>query len=100
MNPEMEALLQLVEAAEVTGIAWRSLSRFYALPVQMKGLKVLDICAGMSDFALRLRQLGAEAHALDVWYCDLAELRSRHRLNFEGVARSVFQTDPESAEGK
>jgi len=89
-------LLSIAENAEVTGIGWRSLSRFYSLPDNLGGLRVLDLCSGMSDFAFSLRQRGALAYALDVLYGDLAAFRLRHRRSFGAITRDVFNVEPES----
>ena len=90
------SLLSIAENAEVTGIGWRSLSRFYSLPDNLGGLSVLDLCSGMSDFAFSLRQRGAPAYALDVLYGDLAAFRLRHRRNFSAITRDVFKVEPYS----
>lgn len=39
--------------------------------------KVLDVCAGVSDFTAKLLQLGADAYALDYGYGDIQELLIR-----------------------
>lgn len=46
-----------------------------------KDKKVLDVCAGVSDFTARLLLLGADAYALDFGYDDIEELfiRASHR---------------------
>ena len=93
------SLLSLAQRAEVTGIAWRSLARFYALPGQLAGLSVLDVCAGMSDSVYRLRQAGAEAYGVDTCYADLEAMFARHRKGFEVTARNVFGVEPDSARG-
>ena len=94
-----ESLLSLARGAEVTGIAWRSLARFYSLPGALDGLRVLDVCAGMSDGVYRLRQAGAEAYAVDTCYADLDEMYARHRKGFEVTARNVFGVEPDSPRG-
>jgi SAM-dependent methyltransferase len=99
-SSQNELLLAIAERAEVTGVGWRSLSRFYSLPDGLNGLRVLDVCSGMSDFAYQLRKQGAEAYALDLFYADLSVLRSRHLTNFDGIARNVFHTEPNSDQGK
>jgi SAM-dependent methyltransferase len=99
-DPMDESLLSLARGAEVTGIAWRSLARFYALPGALDGLRVLDICAGMSDSVYRLRQAGAEAYAVDTCYADLDEMYARHRKGFEVTARNVFGVEPDSSRGQ
>ena len=93
-------LLSIAENAEVTGIGWRSLSRFYSLPDNLGGLRVLDLCSGMSDFAFSLRQRGALAYALDVLYGDLAAFRLRHRHSFGAITRDVFNVEPESEQAE
>jgi ubiquinone/menaquinone biosynthesis C-methylase UbiE len=93
-------LLSLARGAEVTGIAWRSLARFYALPDVLNGLKVLDVCAGMSDSVYRLRQAGAQAYAIDTCYADLDEMLASHRKGFEVTARNVFGVEPDSQRGR
>src|SRR6476646_4347434 len=101
MNNERQAkqmnapsLLSLARDAEVTGIAWRSLARFYWLPDALESLTVLDVCAGMSDSVYRLRQAGAEAYAVDTCYGDLDSMFTQHRKGFEVTARSVFGVEP------
>ena len=90
-------LLALAQHAEITGVGWRSLSRFYdALPSDLTGLRVLDICAGMSDCAFRLRERGAEAYAVDLAYADLESMYARHRRSFEVTAANVFKVAPGS----
>jgi len=93
------SLLSLALDAEVTGVAWRSLARFYALPEALEGLTVLDVCAGMSDSVYRLRQAGANAYAVDTCYGDLDSMFTQHRKGFEVTARSVFGLEPGSARG-
>ena len=83
----------------MTGIGWRSQSRFYALPDVLGGLKVLDICAGMSDSVHYLREQGAEAYAVDTAYADLEAMYARHYASFEVTARTVFGLEPDSARG-
>src|SRR6185503_17644880 len=98
-EPMHDSLLSLALEAEVTGIAWRSLARFYSLPGALDGLRVLDVCAGMSDGVFRLRQAGAEAYAVDTCYADLDEMYARHRKGFEVTARNVFGVEPDSPRG-
>ena len=86
--------------AEVTGIGWKSLSRFFDLPKDVRGLRTLDVCAGMSDFAYALHQRGAEAHALDLLYGDFQELTERHKVSFRDIARDVFHTNPNGTKGR
>jgi SAM-dependent methyltransferase len=99
-SANLPALASIALSAEVTGVAWRSLSRFYALPEDLAGLKVLDVCAGMSDSVYRLRQEGAEAYAVDTCYADLATMYASHRAGFEITARSVFRVEPDSTDGQ
>ena len=42
-----------------------------------KGKKVLDVCAGLSNFTAKLLELGADAYALDYGYQDIQELFKR-----------------------
>jgi len=93
-------LLNISANAEVTGIAYKSLSRFYELPAELKGLRTLDVCSGMSDFAWGLRQRGADAYALDLLYADFPLLRARHQESFREVARDVFQTNPDGIKAR
>jgi SAM-dependent methyltransferase len=95
-----ESLLSLARGAEVTGIAWRSQARFYSLPGPLDGLRVLDVCAGMSDSVYRLRQAGAEAYGVDTCYADLDDMLARHRQGFEVTARNVFAVEPDSQRGR
>ena len=97
---DADDLLSLAGQAEVTGIAWRSLARFYALPGALEGLTVLDVCAGMSDSVYRLRQAGADAYAIDTCYADLDAMFAQHRKGFEVTARNVFGVEPDSARGQ
>lgn len=100
LRPEIRSLLSIARRAEVTGVGWRSLSRFYDLPADLRGLRLLDICAGMSDLAYRSREGGADAYALDIFYGDLRSLRLRHRENFAGIAKNVFHAHPHSEEAR
>ena len=95
-----DVVLAIAAQAEVTGIAWKSLSRFYDLPRDLKGLRTLDVCSGMSDFAYGLRQRGAYAYALDLLYADWDMLRQRHQEGFREVARDVFQTRRDSPKAR
>jgi SAM-dependent methyltransferase len=95
-----EVVLAISANAEVTGIGWKSLSRFYDLPKDVKGLRTLDLCAGMSDFAYGLRNRGAEAYALDLLYGDMKTLVERHQLAFREVARDVFHTRPDGPKAR
>src|SRR5688572_10992977 len=95
-----ESLLSLARGAEVTGIAWRSLARFYSLPGALEGLRVLDVCAGVSDSVYRLRQMGAETYGVDTCYADLDEMFARHRRGFEVTSRNVFGVEPDSERGR
>ena len=93
-------LITLAREAEVTGVAWRSLWRFYSLPDSLEGLTILDVCAGMSDSVFRLRQAGARAHGVDTCYASLEAMFARHRKGFEVTARTVFNVEPDSVRGK
>ncbi|MPZ50692.1 MAG: methyltransferase domain-containing protein [Dehalococcoidia bacterium] len=93
-------VMAIAAEAEVTGIAYKSLSRFYELPPEVKGLRTLDVCSGMSDFAYGLRQRGAGAYALDLLYADFRLLRARHQESFREVARDVFQTNPDGVKAR
>lgn len=66
----------------------------------MKGLRVLDLCGGLSDCAYQLRQQGAEAFAVDLAYADMDAMYERHRRSFEVTARNVFHAEPGSARGE
>ena len=95
-----ELVLAISDHAEVTGIGWKSLSRFYDLPSDLKGLRTLDVCAGMSDFAYGLRQRGAEAYALDLLYSDFRLLTDKHKESFREIARDVFHTNANTTKGR
>ena len=96
----IESLLSIAARAEVTGIAWRSLRRFYALPEMLQGLRILDVCAGMSDGVYRLRGQGAAAYAVDTCYADLARMYVSHHAGFEVTARGVFGVEPDTPRGQ
>lgn len=54
--------------------------------------RVLDVCAGLSDFTAKLLQLGADAYALDYGYQDIQELLIRANNRTAGLfPRSVAQ---------
>jgi ubiquinone/menaquinone biosynthesis C-methylase UbiE len=93
-------LLGIAYRSEVTGVPWRSLSRFYEIPADLRGVRTLDVCSGMSDFAYRLQQQGAQAHALDFAYHDLAGMTSRHRENFDATCQDVFGAEPGSQQAE
>jgi SAM-dependent methyltransferase len=95
-----QIVLAISANAEVTGIGWKSLSRFYDLPKDVNGLRTLDLCAGMSDFAYGLRQRGADAYALDLLYGDMRTLVERHQAAFHEVARDVFHTRPDGPKAR
>jgi SAM-dependent methyltransferase len=95
-----ELLLSISDHGEVTGIGWKSLSRFFDLPPDLKGLRTLDVCSGLSDFAHGLRQRGAEAYALDLLYGDFRLLTDRHKESFREIARDVFHTSANSPKGR
>lgn len=65
----------LMEFHNLVGVNGRGFWQNY------EGKKVLDVCAGLSDFTAKLLQLGADAYALDFGYDDVEELliRSNHR---------------------
>jgi ubiquinone/menaquinone biosynthesis C-methylase UbiE len=100
--PELtpDVVLAISANAEVTGIGWKSLSRFYDLPKDLTGLRTLDLCAGMSDFAYGLRKRGADAYALDLLYADMKTLVQRHQAAFREVARDVFHTRPDGPKAR
>lgn len=57
-----------------------------------KDKKVLDVCAGISDFTGKLLLLGADAYALDYGYADIQELLIRARWSPSPLfSRSVSQ---------
>lgn len=57
-----------------------------------KDKKMLDVCAGVSDFTAKLLELGADAYALDYGYADIQELLIRTQQRTAGLfPRSVEQ---------
>ena len=57
-----------------------------------KDKKILDVCAGLSDFTAKLMQLGADAYALDYGYKDVQELLKRSNNRTAGLfPRSISQ---------
>lgn len=57
-----------------------------------QGKKILDVCAGLSDFTAKLLQLGADAYALDYGYQDVQELMIRANHRMAGLfSRSIVQ---------
>jgi len=97
---DVSKLLAIASRSEVTGVPWRSLLQFYELPAELRGIRALDVCSGMSDFAYRLRENGADAHALDIAYHDLAAMRSRHRANFDATSEDVFGAKRDSPQAQ
>ena len=57
-----------------------------------KDKRVLDVCAGISDFTAKLLQLGADAYALDYGYDDVEELFIRSGYRSAGLfPRSLIE---------
>ena len=57
-----------------------------------KDKKILDVCAGLSDFTARLLLLGADAYAVDYGYADIQELLIRANYRPAGLfSKSVEQ---------
>lgn len=65
-----------------------------------KDKKMLDVCAGLSDFTARLLQLGADAYALDYGYQDIQELLIRAQRRTAGLfPRSVVENRQRYVQG-
>lgn len=50
-----------------------------------KDKKMLDVCAGVSDFTAKLLQLGADAYALDYGYKNIEEFQIRANFRVAGM---------------
>jgi SAM-dependent methyltransferase len=55
--------------------------------------KMLDVCAGLSDFTAKLLQSGADAYAIDLGYADIEELYLRSGNRPAGMFRRSFFQD-------
>jgi SAM-dependent methyltransferase len=51
-----------------TAVVAPKLLDFYRLPSDLKGIKILDVCAGESDLTAALTESGAKAFAVDLLY--------------------------------
>ena len=78
---------KLQEFWPATATSWDVLVDFYNLPSDIKGLKVLDVCAGESDLTAVLAQRGADSFALDMMYDDFANLHQRVLRHYRMVSR-------------
>jgi len=82
-------IYRIAKECPVSGNDSNGLTEFHGLVAEngsgfwetYEGKKVLDVCAGVSDFTAKLLQLGADAYALDYGYQDVEELliRASHR---------------------
>ncbi len=65
-----------------------------------KDKKMLDVCAGVSDFTARLLQLGADAYALDYGYADIQKFLIRTQQRTAGLfPRSVVENRQRYVQG-
>jgi SAM-dependent methyltransferase len=69
----------LMEFHSLVGVNGRGLWESY------KDKKVLDVCAGVSDFTAKLLLLGADAYALDYGYADIEKLLIRAKYPPTGL---------------
>jgi hypothetical protein len=81
-KPSDDKAAKLAEECPVTGNRWDVLRKFYKLPEDVQGLRILDVCAGESDLTASLSLLGADAIALDALYDNLPSLHSRRKITF------------------
>lgn len=66
----------------VTGTPADALIGFYKLPEDVRGVKIVDLCAGTSNFTAALIDGGANALAVDILYSDPDWLLQRRRDSF------------------
>lgn len=102
MSPEFtnpEDLAQyLADTSPVSGNRWEDLVEFYDLP-RLRYTKILDICAGESNFVPWLRRKGAQAFALDLGYSNPEKLHEKRKDDLiqysihEGIDASTLDRD-------
>lgn len=90
-RPDLEIrALRLLERWPSTATPAERLVSFYKLPGSVRGLKILDVCAGESDLTAYLSEMGAESYALDLLYDQPDYLHERVINHYIGIP----QTDP------
>jgi len=90
-----ERVQRLAHRWPITATPWAALSRFYQLPEDMAGLRVLDVCAGGSDLTAVLATQGADSRAIDINYDNIDYVNgavSAHYIN-------AFLEDGDKASG-